>query len=116
MDKSSLYAQYLKEREDKEILENEFGFVTYKFLNATECYIHDIFVIPEMRESGLAMQMKQDVIDIAKSKGCQTLIGSVCTSDSSASRNLKILLNDKWQIHATNGNMIFVNKSIVGDI
>lgn len=112
----SLYGQYLDERENKEILENEYGFVTYKFLNSNECYIQDIYIIPEMRKQGLSFKMRDEVIAIAKAKGCSTLIGSVSIGANDATRNLKILLNDDWQIHAINGNMIFVNKRIAGEV
>jgi GNAT superfamily N-acetyltransferase len=110
----SLYSQYLAEREDKQVLENEFGFVTYKIINDNECYIQDIYVVPEMRKEGLSFKMRDQVIELAKNMGCKTLIGSVSLDANDASRNLKIMLNDNWQVHGIAGNTLFLNKPIDG--
>jgi GNAT superfamily N-acetyltransferase len=110
----SLFKDYLYEREGKEIIETDKGFITFKIFKNGECYIQDIFIIPEERHTGLAFKMRDDVINIAKERGCHTLIGSVSIDTESASRNLKILLNDGWTIHAVNGTAIFVHKKLEG--
>ena len=110
----SLYAEYLKERENKTIIESENGFITYQIFDNGICYIQDIYVIPEMRKSGLTTSMQNAVIEIAKSKLCHTLIGSVCLDTNEPTRNLQILLNDGWQLDKIGGNMIFVHKKING--
>lgn len=108
----SLYGQYLAEREDKEIIESNEGFATYKIFSNGECYLQDLYVIPEKRKSGLATEMANKVVEIAKERGCKTLIGSVCSDDKSATRNMKVFLTYGMQIHNIIGNMIFLQKNI----
>jgi hypothetical protein len=113
---ASLYAMYIKEREGKEIVESENGFATYQIFPTGECYIQDIFVVPEMRKSGLTAIMQSKIADIAKTKGCHTLLGSVCMNTPDANRNLKILLNDGWMVHNMVSDMIYLNKKLEGVI
>jgi ribosomal protein S18 acetylase RimI-like enzyme len=112
---SSLYAQYIAEREDKEIIESEKGFATFKIFNNGECYLQDLYVIPEQRKSGLATEMTDSIVAIAKERGCKTLLGSVCTDDKYATRNMKVFLAYGMQIYKIVGNMIFLNKNLSGE-
>jgi GNAT superfamily N-acetyltransferase len=112
----SLYGQYILEREGRHILETDQGFITYHLFDNGECYIVDVYVVPEARKSGLSMKMKADVETLAKTKGCHTLIGSVCTDTNDSVRNLNILLSDGWRVHKMTGNMLFLNKKILGEL
>lgn len=112
---SSLYAQYIKERENKDIIESENGFATYKIFNNGECYLQDIYVVPDMRQSGLATEMADKVTEIAKQQGCHTLVGSVCVDTNNTTKNMQVLLAYGMKIHKVIGNMIFLSKKISGD-
>jgi ribosomal protein S18 acetylase RimI-like enzyme len=87
----TLYARYLKEREGIETLESEHGFATY-LLRPTDCYIIDIYVVPELRQSGLAKQLADQIVEIAKERGIKLLTGSVDRRDPNAQRNEAVLL------------------------
>lgn len=52
----SLYAQYVKERENLEMIENEHGFLTYRLEN-DRLFISDIFVTKDKRKSNIAAEM-----------------------------------------------------------
>lgn len=108
----SLYKEYIKEREDKDIIESDSGFATYKIFNNGECYLQDIYVVPNKRKSGLASEMADQVVDIAKENGCHTLLGSVCVDGNEPTRNLKVFLNYGMQVQKIIGNMIFLTKNI----
>lgn len=108
----SLYAQYIKERENKDIIENDKGFATFQFLNNQQCYLQDIFVLPEYRETKIATEMADKVVEMAKEKNCNVLIGSVCADDKKATRNMKVFLAYGMQIDKVIGNMIFLKKDI----
>lgn len=110
----SLYQDYIKEREDKDIVESDKGFATFSIYPNKECYLQDIYVIPEHRKSGYATEMTDQVVAIAREKGCNTLVGSVCTEDKNATRNMKIFLAYGMQIYKTAGIMIFLHKNISG--
>jgi hypothetical protein len=109
---SSLYAQYIKERENFEIVESEKGFTTYQIYENGECYIRDIFVAPEFRNTKISFEMEKQINDIAKLNNCNFLIGSICLDAKNPSKSLQILLNDQWQVYKTIGNMIFVKKEV----
>lgn len=109
---SSLYAKYIREREGKEIIETDDGFATYQIFDNGECYLQDIYIVPEKRNSGLATEIANKVSEIAKERGCNLLIGSVCVDDKCATRNMKVLLAYDMQVYKTAGTMIFLRKQI----
>lgn len=110
---SSLYAQYIKEREGKEILETDKGFATFTVLNNGECYIQDIYVLPDHRQTGAASEMAARITEIAKSRDCHTLVGSVCVSTNNPTTSLKVLLAYGFKLHSVqNNNMIFLTKDL----
>ncbi len=110
----SLYKDYIQEREGKEIIESEKGFATFTIFPNKECYLQDIYVTPEFRKSGYATEMTNEIVTIAREKGCDTLIGSVCTEDKNATRNMKVFLAYGMEIYKTVGIMIYLKKNIVG--
>lgn len=109
---SSLYCQYIKEREDKDIIETDKGFATFKVFDNGECYLQDLYVVPEYRKTKLATEMADKVTIIAKERGCNKLIGSVCVDDKFATRNMKIFLSYGMEIHKSIGSVIFLSKDI----
>jgi GNAT superfamily N-acetyltransferase len=52
------------------------GFATYH-ISPGECYIEDIYIVPEKRKSRLATELANQVVTEAKKHGCQILTGSV---------------------------------------
>jgi GNAT superfamily N-acetyltransferase len=67
------------------------GFATYHINVNGECYIEDIYVIPEERRSGLATKMADGIAFIAKEKGCNILTGSVVPSAKGADDSRNVL-------------------------
>ena len=65
----SHFANYIKERQNKEIIEDESGFATYYFI-MPDCYIEDIYVIPEKRKAGIAAKYADKIAKIAQEKNC----------------------------------------------
>lgn len=87
----SLYSEYLA-CEGYEILEvPEVGFCTFTMV-IPECYIRDIYVRPEWRQKNVAAQLADAVADIAKSRGCRILIGSVSKQYKHAETSRKVLI------------------------
>lgn len=107
----SLYKEYIFEREQKEIIEGESGFATFKIFDK-ECYLQDIYVKPELRQTKLASKMADEVCNIARNRGCSFLIGSVSIDDANATRNMKVFLNYNMELYKIAGSMIFLRKNI----
>lgn len=87
-----MYKDYLKERENKDVLETDKGFAVY-LIQGEECYLVDIYVKPEHRRSRECYAITDEVVRIAKEKGCKYLTGSVDTRLPSATASLHVLLN-----------------------
>lgn len=86
----SLYAEYVKEREGFETVEAVQGFATYKIFDK-ECYIRDLYVIPQYRKTQLASSIANIIAAIAKTKGCTILTGSVAKLDPNKEQNIEVL-------------------------
>lgn len=107
----SLYAQYIKERENKDIVETDKGFATYQ-IYGDECYIADIYIVPEMRKSGLASKLANEIKDLAKKSGCKILTGSVCLDANEAAASMNVLYAYGMKVHLIKGNMIYFSMEI----
>ena len=88
---ASLFAQYVKERENAEVLETDKGFAKYH-LKPDHVYIEDIFVLPEFRKDGLAKEMANEIAKIAKEHGLSRMVGSVCLNAKGATASANVLL------------------------
>lgn len=107
----SLYAQYLKEREDFEIVENEDGFATFK-VEGPECYIRDIYVVPHKRQFGIAAKMANTISEIAKNRGCRVLLGSVSPKANHPTASIKVLLSYGFKFLKADDKLILFSKEI----
>jgi ribosomal protein S18 acetylase RimI-like enzyme len=87
----SLYSDYLKETNLKQILELESGFATYHLLGE-ECYIEDIYVLPDLRKSNKATELALNIEHVARQQGCKYLTGSVNTNIKDPTSSMKVLL------------------------
>lgn len=97
----SLYAEYIKEREGKDIIEDEKGFATYLYTPIrNEIYIVDVYVRPEYRRQGVARDYVDTIINIAKEKNCEYLITSVDLRNPDWKSSTTGLLNTGWKFYA----------------
>jgi GNAT superfamily N-acetyltransferase len=107
----NLYAPYLKEREALDTLETPHGFALYK-IQGDECYIQDIYVVPEKRKSHVATQMADAVAEIARGKGCKWLTGSVSPSANNSHASLLVLLHYGMKLQKADKDIIYFSKRI----
>ncbi len=84
---TSHYANYIKERDGKSVIENGHGFVVYKmFPNQKECYIEDMYVKPESRMKGIGKEFLDQVIKIAKAEGMAMVTSIIRPSQRSVAK------------------------------
>ena len=107
----SLFGDYIKERLDKSIVENEHGFCTYFFVN-DGVYIEDLYVSPEHRKSHVAAKLADQVAEIAKEKGFKRMYGSVQPSAKGSTASLKVLLAYGMSLESSGPNAILMSKGI----
>ena len=105
------FAEYIKERQGKEIIEDENGFATYYYVGP-DCYIEDIYVTPEKRKSGVASLYANEIAKIAIEKNCLNLIGSVKPSANGSTESLKVLLAYGFKLHSATEDFIWFKKKL----
>lgn len=107
----SLYGQYIKEREGKDIVECEDGFATY-LIAGEECYIENLYVVPEKRRTHLATQLADQIAIIAKERGCKYLTGSVAPNTKNATSNIIVLISYGMRLLRSTPNLIYFGKEL----
>ena len=99
------------EREGFGIVENEFGFATYRCAGE-ECYLRDLYVVPEKRQTKIASQMADKVADIAKQYGCKYMLGTVSPQDKNATRNIQALIQYGMKLARSSNDLLCFVKEI----
>ena len=108
----NLYAQYIKERENSEIIIHEHGFITYKVLQNGMYYLVDVFVEKEHRKSGAARSLVDAACEIARSAGQTQVLGSVCLDANGVTQSLAAILAGGFKYSSSNGNMLYFVKDL----
>lgn len=111
MSAKSLYGEYIKAREGFEIIEFPFGFASYK-VNGIECYIRDVYIVPEMRKQGAASILCDTIKTKAKELNCKCLITSVCPSANDSTESLKAVLGYGFKLSASQIDFIIFKMDI----
>jgi len=106
-----MFAEYIKERENKECIFSDKGFATFLFENKT-CYIESIYVKQEHRKSGEASRLADKITEIAVEKGCNLLMGSVSPMANGSTASLKVLLAYGFNLVSSTNNFIILSKEI----
>jgi GNAT superfamily N-acetyltransferase len=107
----SHFGNYIKERLGKGIVEDENGFATYYFA-MPDCYIEDIYVIPEKRKAGIAAKYADEITKIAQDKKCINLIGSVKPTAKGSTDSLRVLLAYGFKLHSAVEDCIWFKKKL----
>lgn len=109
----SMWGDYIKEHRNDDIVENEQGFATYRYLNGGKAvYIIDIYVKPEFRKTYAASALADEVVRVAKANGCNELLGSVVPSVKTATASLKVLLSYGFELQSSTPELIVFKKDI----
>jgi predicted GNAT family acetyltransferase len=108
----SLYADYVRERTTDSVLETEFGFAVYRYLNEKQVYIVDIYIKPDLRKAGKARVIADLICKEAKNKGCVDVIGTVVPSMKNSTESIKVLLGYGMRLEASSNDLIMFKKEI----
>lgn len=108
----SLYASYIHEKTSKSVLETDKGFATFSFPDKETCYIEDIYVVPAFRKSKECFKMADQIVCIAKERGCKKLLGSVQPSIKDSTISLQVLLAYGMRLESSTNNFILFFKEI----
>lgn len=107
----SLFAQYIAEREGKEIVEDNQGFATYFYVD-DGVYIENIYTCPDFRHVGVAASYADRIAAIAKAKGYKKMYGTAVPSTKGCTDSVKVLLAYGFRVHSAEHNAIIFVKEI----
>jgi GNAT superfamily N-acetyltransferase len=105
------YARYIKEKAGHELIENDFGFITYEV--GKDCvHIHDLWVDPDFRVKGNGSYLVGMVIEQGKINGCKYLTASLQLNANNVTETLKAQLHYGFLVVGGNENEIKLAKEI----
>ncbi len=107
----SKWAQYLKERENVDSIENDYGFATF-IIGGDEVYLKDIWVEKQFRQLDEASKLADRVAAIAKERGCKYMTGTVCPKANNSTASLKVLLGYGMELVSATENLIIFKKDL----
>lgn len=87
----SLYGRYIKERENRDIIEREHGFATYAFVDKM-CYIVDVYVVPEQRQKGVASSLIREIEGVAIDQGATVIATTADPQTAGCSESMQAIL------------------------
>jgi GNAT superfamily N-acetyltransferase len=108
----SLFSEYIKEKLDKNTIEDERGFITY-FFTDKGCVAEDLYVKPDFRRQGVATELVDAVFAIAKEKGCKKVFTGTIPTAKDSTESIKFILAYGFKLSDSTHNYIMFSKEIV---
>lgn len=107
-----MYWEYIKERENCEIIERPWGFAVIQFLDEFTVYLKDIYIKPENRRAGRATELLDEVENIAKSSGFTRVLGSCSPAAKGSTESLKAILASGFKLQSCDKDIIYLIKEL----
>ena len=109
----SLYAKYIKERENSEIVETDYGFATFKIFDNGEVYVVDVYVEPKLRRQGKASELLDKIQEVTKPLGSKVLTTSVDLNANGVENSLNAIYKYGFMAIKRINSMIYFSKEIL---
>ena len=109
----SLWADYIKEREGNDVIEEPFGFIEYS-IALPFLRIESIFIAKEQRDNGRGSDLANRVTQIAREASATHLWASVWIGALNATESLKAILAYGFQVTALQNDCIILTRDIGG--
>lgn len=107
----TLYAKYLKERENVSIIEDENYFIFYK-INGNELFIKDMGVSDSMRGQGIGKGAILRLSMVAKENECGLITANVFKDDPGHMNTLISAFKTGFYILSAHNNIITIAKNL----
>lgn len=108
----SMYKDYVENQvSNRFVHETDKGFITYN-VNGDECQLEEIYVLPEFRRKGIAIELRNYASSHGKSLGVKYLKGSVVIGTNMAEASCMAMLKYGYKFWFTNGIMIYFKKEL----
>lgn len=107
-----MWFDYVKERLNWETIEIEgCGFICYE-IRPPVVVMHDIYIAPEHRKTGIALELANQVTEIAKVQGCAHAQTQVWPGTAGAERAMSVDLAYGFKMISAQGGSIVMQKDI----
>ncbi len=108
---SSLYAQYVNEREGSRLIEEPWGFVEFKS-EPPFMRIEAVFTLPQYRRTKRAWDLCDRVVEVAREEGLTHLWTQVWVNYQGANESLSACLAYGFRVQIAEGGRIILTKEI----
>jgi len=95
----SMWADYIREMGLLEIIEEEYGWVTFHIQEPSSVVINDLYVRPANRRSGKGTLLLQQVEDFALKFGCTTILVGIHRESATKSGTYAAALVSGFVVH-----------------
>jgi GNAT superfamily N-acetyltransferase len=107
-----MYKDYVENQlPNRFVHETEKGFITYH-INGIECQLEEIYVKPEFRRKGVAVELRDFAANDGKEKGCEYIKGSVVVGTNMAEESCMAMLKYGYKFWYTDGIIIYFKKEL----
>ena len=110
----SLWARYEEEvlGEQRKYIEHDWGFIAYEFLADSVLHVVHIYVVPERRKEGLALQLVREAEQIGKEAGMKWTLGHIELGRVTTQNSFKAHLAAGFVPCHTEPGMVFLKRAI----
>ena len=99
-------AEYWKERDGRETIETDKGFISY-WIDGDRLHIIDIFVYPEFRSQGEALMLLNEAVQIGIKAGCNCGIAQADSRSLNATESIKFILSVGMKLLSVEGPILY---------
>lgn len=104
-----LYKQYLKEREDIDLIHTDDCFITYKVYEDNTAAIIDIYSKPEVRGKQVMRGLVEDLIKEFKNKDVRVVFGFTDERTNGWERSEELMIKFGFKFHGKREDDEFIN-------
>jgi len=102
----SLYQDYKSEILGSVFINHDHGFLEY-IISGKECFIRELYIEPDFRESGLGSELANKLMKIAQGYECETITCQTELDQINPETAVKAILGYGFKIHSAADNKIY---------
>lgn len=108
---NTLYAKYVLERENAQILENDVGFIKY-VITGKECFLADMFIESTKRSTSLCRNMFAELSKIASDARCEVITANIHLNDKGHVKTLQAAFKLGFKIARAQNDILLIIKEL----
>lgn len=108
----SLWSEYLRECGLLEIIEYEWGFITFHVEHPDILFINDCYVRMPERKSGKASSLVKEASEWGERRGCKSVLTTVHTGSLNATGALHVILKCGFKVRSSDHRVVVFSKEL----